>query len=63
MNIKDIVGWIVAIIVAVVGVSKFVIKNKSRSDKSRNVINQTIEHGDGNIQAGRDVNNKYNGGE
>lgn len=54
MEIKDIVGWIVAIIVAVIGVSAITINLKRKN--SGNTINQTINNGNGNIQAGGDVN-------
>lgn len=55
MEIKDIVGWIVAIIVAVIGVSAITINLKRKN--SGNTINQTINNGNGNIQAGKDVTN------
>lgn len=55
INIKDIIGWIVAIIAAIIGVSA--IKIKAASKNGKNTINQTINNGNGNIQAGGDVNN------
>lgn len=55
MDIKDVVGLIVAIIVAIIGVSSIVIKMKTSKVVNKNKINQTINNGDGNIQAGGDV--------
>lgn len=54
MELKDIIGWIIAIIAAIIGVSAITIKITSKNDKNR--INQTISNGNGNIQAGGDVN-------
>lgn len=54
MEIKDIIGWIVAIITAIIGVSAITIHLKRKN--IRNSINQTINNGNGNIQAGGDVN-------
>ncbi len=55
MEINDIVGWIVAIIAAVIGVSAITINLKRKN--SGNTINQTINNGNGNIQVGKDVTN------
>lgn len=56
MDIKDVIGLIVAIIVAIIGVSSIVIKMKTSKVVNKNKINQTINNGDGNIQAGGNVN-------
>ena len=55
IEIKDIVGWIVAIIVSVIGVSAITINLKKKN--SGNTINQIINNGNGNIQSGKDVTN------
>ena len=61
MEIKDVVGWIVALVVAIIGVSSIVIKrNQKISNRNmKNTMNQTITNGDNNVQAGGDV--KRNG--
>lgn len=58
MEIKDVVGWIVALVVAIIGVSSIVIKrNQKISNRNmKNTMNQTITNGDNNVQAGGDVN-------
>jgi hypothetical protein len=56
MDIKDVVGLLVAIIIAIIGVSSIVIKIKTSKAINKNKINQTINIGDGNIQAGGNVN-------
>lgn len=58
MEIKDVVGWIVALVVAIIGESSIVIKrNQKISNRNmKNTMNQTITNGDNNVQAGGDVN-------
>ena len=58
MELKDIIDWVVAIIIAVIGVSTFVAIRSNKN--SKNNINQSISNGDGNIQAGGDVFNNSN---
>ena len=53
MELKDIIDWVLTIIIAVIGVSTFVVIRSNKN--SRNKINQSISNGDGNIQAGGDV--------
>lgn len=57
MELKDIIGWVITLVVAVIGVSSIAIKciHKNSSKNVRNNISQTIANGDGNIQAGGDV--------
>lgn len=60
MDVKDVIGWVVALVVAVIGVSSIVVKRnqKINNRNMKNTINQTITNGDNNVQAGGDVNQK-----
>ncbi|MBQ3546738.1 MAG: hypothetical protein IJA34_17405 [Lachnospiraceae bacterium] len=65
MDVKDVIGWIVALVVAIIGVSSIVIKrNQKISNRNmKNTINQTITNGDNNVQAGGDVKQNVQGDE
>ena len=65
MDVKDIIGWVVTVVVAIIGVSSIVVKcNKKNNNRNmKNTINQTIINGENNVQAGGDVNQNMQGDE
>ena len=54
IELKDIVGWGIAIVIAILGVSKIVFHSKNSSKKEHNTVNQNVD-GDNNVLAGGDV--------
>lgn len=61
MEFKEILEIIVGIVLAILGVSAITVKihkrtgNRMKNTRGNN-INQEVASGDGNIQAGRDIN-------
>ena len=51
---KDLIGWGVAIVVALIGVSSVAIKSKKNNKKENNTVKQNVK-GKNNVVVGGDV--------